>query len=252
MEIQNTKDKVSLKKTNNILLVDVETCNDQRIIMELSCLVVNNKLGISETHCFIIQQAWENNEYRQGKYAKGKLDKWQQMLDNGTAELISIYHLYNKLNKIIRDKKIKLFSAYNVNFDFKAIENTYHRYGIDKKPDYKETNLILQLDKFCLWEYARKHYCTKDYIKWAKQHNKFTPTFKIKSSAETLYQYITEQQNFVETHIGIEDLQIEYTILVSSMLANTLDRNNMIELNKNGNFWAVEQTRKELETTGKA
>lgn len=251
MENKTTKqDKTSLKKVNNNLLVDVETVNDQRIIMELSCLVVNSKLAITEQHCYIIQQVWENEEYRNGKYAKEKLAHWQEMLDNGTAELISIYHLYNKLNKLIKTKKITLFSAYNVGFDYKAIENTYHRYGIDKRPNYKEENQLYTLEKFCLWNYAKKHYCSKDYVLWALRNKKFTPTLKLRTNAETLYQYLTEKYNFIETHFGIEDLQIEYTIFITSVIQNTLDRNNALELNRNGNWQTIESYKKELEEKG--
>lgn len=250
MEKMLNNDKTSLKKVKNYLLVDVETCDNSRVIMELSCIVVNSRLAKSEEHCYIIQQVWENEEYRNGIYSKNKLEHWQELLDSGKAELISIYHLYHKINKIIKDKEITVFSAYNVNFDYSAIEKTYHRYGIDKRQNYKEENQLYKLDKFCLWNYAKKHYCSKDYVKWALKNKKFTPTLKLKSSAETLYQYLSENDYFIETHFGIEDLQIEYTILISSMIANTMDRNNAIELNKNGNWKTIESYRQELEEKG--
>ena len=137
-----------------------------------------------------------------------------------------------------------------MNFDFKAIERTYHRFGIDKRKDYQESNKIATLDKFCLWNYAKKIYCTKDYVKWAIENNKYTPKSKLKSSAESVYQYLVEKTNFAETHFGIEDLQIEYTILITSIIQNTLDRNNALTLNKNGNWQTIEQYRKELRTKG--
>lgn len=244
------QDKTSLKKSNTFLLVDVETCNDQRIIMELSFVVVNKFFGRPTEKCYIVKEVWENEEYRQGKYAKEKLAHWQEMIDTGKAEVISIYKLYDIINKTISTRQINIFSAYNVSFDFNAIERTYHRYGIDKRKDYETSNKLLTLQKFCLWEYSKKIYCSKDYIKWALTNSKLTLTQKIKSSAESVYQYLIENVHFQETHIGIEDLQIEYTILIASILLNTLDRNNSIILNKNGNWQTVEAYAKELREKG--
>ena len=109
---------------------------------------------------------------------------------------------------------------------------------------------MLGLEKLCLWEYARKIYCTKSYVKWALENGKLTPKSKIKSSAESLYQYLVENQNFEETHFGIEDLQIEYTIFTASIIQNALDRNNSVILNKNGNWRTVESFKEELREKG--
>lgn len=251
MEKNNqNNDKTSLKKVNNYLLVDVETCDNSQTIMELSFLVVNKLLAKSKEECYIIKEVWENEQYRQGEYAIGKLAHWQEMIDTGKAKVLSIYKIYDRLNKLIVDKNITIFSAYNVNFDFRAIKKTYHRFGIDKRKDYQESNKIATLDKFCLWDYAKKIYCTKDYVKWAIENNKYTPKSKLKSSAESVYQYLVEKTNFAETHFGIEDLQIEYTILITSIIQNTLDRNNALTLNKNGSWQTIEQYRKELRTKG--
>lgn len=239
-------DKTSLKKLDKSLLVDVETVNDQRIIMELSYNLLNDKLGIVEKKCYIIQQVWENEEYRQGKYAKEKLTHWQEMLDNGTAELISVYHLFNKLNKMIGTYKMKLFIAYNASFDKSAIKKTFHRYGCDKRGE----SLVDSMEIFDLWEYAKVHYKTLDFIKWALRNKKLTLKQKISTSAETLHSYICEQYGFIETHFGIEDLEIEYSILITSALANATNRNNNIELNKLGNWQTAEKVRKEMEEQG--
>lgn len=251
MEKNNqTQDKTSLKKVNGIFLTDVETCNKQRIIMEWSFVEVNGFMAKVKEECYIIKEVWENEKYRNSEFAINKLAHWQEMLDTGKAKLISIYKLYDRVNKLITERNLTLFSAFNVNFDFKAIEKTYHRFGIDKRKDYQESNKIATLKKWCLWEYSKKIYKTKPYIQWALANDKVTDKKNIKSNAETIYQFLTENQHFQETHFGIEDLQIEYTILMSSIYQNTLDRNNAIILNKNGSWQTVQAFRKELEEKG--
>lgn len=239
--------KSSLKKIISHFLVDVETCNYQRIIMELSFMIVSKFYTIPKKFCFIIKEVWENEEYRNGIFAKDKIKHWQEMLDNGTAQLISIYKLYNFINKIIKEEGITVFTAFNANFDYLAIANTYHRYGIDKRENYEKENQLLQLQKFDLWEYATKIYCTEEYVNWAIKNEKFTPKGKLQSNAQAIYQFLTRNNKFEETHFGIEDLQIEYTIFMSSVVQNTLNRNNKVILNKNGNWRTIENFRKEKE-----
>lgn len=74
--------------------------------MELSFLVINKLFGRKKEKCYIIKEVWENEEYRNGKYAKEKLAHWQEMIDNGTAEIVSIYRLYDIINKTIDEKAL--------------------------------------------------------------------------------------------------------------------------------------------------
>lgn len=240
------KRKSDLKEIGTGMLTDVETCDMTRIVMELSYLIVNQNFAKIQEKCFIIKEVWEDDHYRNGIYAKNKLAHWQEMLDTGVAELISIYDLYHLINKTIKKENVQIFSAYNANFDKNAIMKTFHRYGIDKRENFEEENQIEKLDVVCLWEHATKIYCTEDYVDWAIKNEKFTEKGKIQSNAQAVYQYISQNNHFIETHFGIEDLQIEYTIYVSSALQGTLRNDSSILLNKNGTWQTVESYRKRL------
>ena len=239
--------KVSMNKLGYHFLSDVETCDFKGMIMELSYYLLNEHHTIVEKKCYIIQQVWENDYYRQCTFAKDKLEHWQEMLDNGTAEIISVYHLFNKLNKIIKEKKIKYFMAFNGFFDSSKIDYTFTYF----KANATKENLISKLDILDLWDYSKCIFTTLDYIKWAIKNRMFTPTLKIKTSAEALTRYICEKNGFQETHFGIEDLEIEYAILMSSQLKNATRRKNSMELNKKGNWQLVEQARKKFVEQGK-
>ena len=244
--------KSSLKKEKGYFLTDVETCNKSgklKIIMEWSFIVVNDFFCSKKEKCYIIKEVWENEEYRNGEFAREKIAHWQELIDTGKAKVVSIYKLYDIVNKAIKDNGLTLFCAYNADFDFRAIHQTYHRFGIDKREDFEETNEVGKLEKFCLMNYAKKIFKTKDYMKWAKI-NAITPKGNIQSNAEACYRYLSENTSFAETHFGIEDLQIEYTIFLACVIKNTLDRNNNIELNKNGNWKVIQQYQLELEEKG--
>ncbi len=242
--------KSSLKKEKNYFLTDVETCDNSRVIMEWSFMIINDLMGKTQEYCYIIKEVWENETYRNGIYAKNKLAHWQEMIDSGKAKIISIYKLYDIVNKLIEEKNVNLFCAYNASFDYSAIQKTYHRYGIDKRLDYETSNKILGLEKFCLWNYAKKLFRTKEYVKWAMANGIETDKKNIQTSAEAVYKYLTENTCFAESHYGIEDLQIEYSIFLASAFRNTLDRNNALELNKNGHWSYIKKYQQELAEKG--
>ncbi len=244
---KKTQQKTSLRRIKRALLVDVETCNYQQIVMEFSYYLLNEHNVPSEKKCYIIQQVWENEYFRNGLFSKEKLEHWQDMLDNGQAELISIYYLYNKVNKLIKDKKVQYFIGFNGFFDRGAMEKTYSYFKADT---FKE-NLLCSLDVIDLWDYAKTLYTTTDYIKWALKNTMFTPKGKISTSVETLTKYLKEELGYSETHFGIEDLEVEYMIYTISQLTNTKKRNNSIDINVKGSWQTVEKQRLILETAGK-
>lgn len=219
-----------------ILLVDVETTNNQKHVIEVSFARINNKGMRTEKHNYIIKEMWESKR-RYGRYSNEKIDTWKQHIELGLIEVIPIKELRDKLNNV---KNIDLFSAYNVNFDIQALNITFELFGLECKK-------INEIQKFCLWHYAKSIYTTPDYIRWAIDNKALTPTGKISTNAENIYRYIVEQNGFSETHIAHEDLEIEEEILKCALISNTINRNNWLELNKNGSWQTVERTRKEMD-----
>lgn len=242
--------KTSLIKLENSLFIDTETVNNDRICMEVSFFILNGNFIPIEKHCYIIKEVWYNHAFRNGEYSQDKLDIWAQMLENGTAQLIGIDYLYNKLNQIIRHHDIKVMIAYNAMFDYQSVLTTFERYKHLIRL-YSDNSKYSQLDYLCIWEYAKVIYCTKEYIKWALENNFITPTGKVSTSAECVYRYLINDKYFIESHIGIEDLDIELKIFNTSIIKNATKRNNKVVLNKNGNWQTVERSRKLLEDKGK-
>ena len=216
--------RLSLAKQDYILLVDVETCNDNKLILDFSYMIISCKSGlIIERNSYLIQEIWETRSLVNGKYAKGKKKDYKEMLKNNKITLITKQHLYNKLNKIIATYNIKIFMAYNGKFDLEAIYNTFdytnnrmklwkHKCwrGGDKKP------LFRQLDLLDLWTYASIFYKTKHYKKWYDKNIKeYSASGNRKTNAEVVYRYLKENHLLKETHIAQEDLDIEYQIFIA-------------------------------------
>jgi hypothetical protein len=236
--------KKSLRKEKNLLLVDVETCNDQKIILDFSYMIISCKTGlVVDRNTYIIKESWETKSIVNGIYSKSKKKDYKKMLKEKRAILIDKQHFYNKLNKLIKDFDIKIFMAYNGKFDLEAIYNTFDYENkhtkLWKLKCWRGGNLkplFRNLDLLDLWTYASVFYKTKDFKKWYDTNIcEYTKTGNRKTNAEIMYRYLKENKFLVETHLAQEDLDIEYQIFMSCVWKQP---NKMVLLNYSG-LWGA-------------
>ena len=55
----------------------------------------------------------------------------------------------------------------------------------------------------------------KSYISWCKSHGYMTKNGLPRMTAEIIYRYITGNNEFIEKHTGLEDVDIERQIMVA-------------------------------------
>lgn len=107
---------------------------------------------------------------------------------------------------------VDVFSAYNLDFDMRAISTTQKYSGIGGKVlAYKPTLL-------CLWRFACDTLCnTPMYHRVARElgpaNGWITPANNVRTNAEKVYAFLTTDYNFVESHTALSDAQIETEIL---------------------------------------
>lgn len=242
--------KKSLSKQNYLLLVDVETCNDNKIILDFSYMIISCKTGlVVERDTFIIKESWETRNIINGIYSKPKKKDYQKMLKENRATLIDKQHLYNKLNKLIKDFGIEIFMAYNGKFDLEAIYNTFdytnNRTKLWKSKCWRGGNLkplFRNLDLLDLWTYASVYYSTPQFEKWYDTNIcEYTKSGNRKTNAEIMYRYLKENKLLSETHLAQEDLDIEYQIFQACVWKR---KDKQVVLNYSGLWgaWRLAQT----------
>jgi hypothetical protein len=213
---QNAKGQVlSLKKLKGtILLLDVETVDDDRNIVELSGKVVNKNLIALRTFSFIIKETWEDKNLMSGIYAETKkVAIWHDNIKNNRSQIITTKELASKLDDMIKEYNIKVISAYNLKFDLDAILKTFTRNkGFSKG--------ILKLSQLDLWLYAGDIFLKERYVKYCVSKNYLTPKGNCLTSAEVVYRYVSNDDTFIETHVALDDINIELEILRVCALHN--------------------------------
>lgn len=242
--VLNKIKRVSFLTSEYILLCDVETCNDNKIILDFSYDIISTRTGvIVASGSYIIKECWQTRSLRYGKYAKSKIKNYIKKLNKKECKLISLLDLYDLINNLISSYNIKIFMAYNGKFDLEALYNTFNYSNSKMKLWQKsafelasEQPLFMQLDLLDLWTYASKLYKTKKFKKWYdKKIAIYSSNGNRKTTAEIVGRYILENLHFIEEHTGAKDLEIEYLIFIACYFNSA---NRMVWLNYSG-LWGV-------------
>lgn len=220
-----------IKNKNNkgkVLLVDVETCDNSRVILDFSFMVVDlESATYSHLSTYIIKETWNNKELLKGEYIdKDKIIEYKEGIDKGLYKLISFYEFVKELEKILTLYNISVFSAYNVKFDYDALIKTFNYYNVIIPKS------IQSLDLFDLYEYSKTLFLNKKYYNFCLDNNYFTPKGYIKTNVETLYKFILKDNNFIEKHLGMDDLKKEFHILQLAMLSSYKNGKKTYKVNK--------------------
>lgn len=102
--------------------------------------------------------------------------------------MVSALDLWRVVKDTIKRYNVRKVWAYNCSFDLQALNSTIRHYSNGFTPYFMPYKV-----KFCdIWDYASCITATKDYIKFCGKHGFFTPSGNPKTSAETVYAYLTD------------------------------------------------------------
>ncbi len=205
---------------------------------------------------FINKDFWNDhlkrpNEFLQGStvrqfknFALSKVERWTKALEEETHLLSSWEDILQQLAESLGDYKVTYLLAYNINFDINAINLTSSLLGV-------EVPLIInEVDFIDIQKMVEVIAVTPEFLSWTLDHNSFTEKGNIKTSAEAIYQFITNNGTEVqtkvedsilwnETHIASEDVDCETTI-VQAILSYCLSHRLLkVECNCYGNWKAI-------------
>lgn len=207
--------KIDKRKTYYLVL-DVETCGDldSPLVYDLGFAVCDRQGKIYERHSLVIKDIFYNeNEKMNSAYYANKLPQYFKGIADGVWEVCSMAGARVLVQHTIRKYNIKMVLAYNANFDRNALNNT-QRY-INENIHYFLPN---GTKVGCIWAMVCQTICCqKSYIRWCIDNNLISESGNLKTSAETVYAYLTQNLDFEESHTGLADVEIETYIFAQCM-----------------------------------
>ena len=195
-------------KDKIIMVLDTETLGlNNPTIYELGYTIYNqsNKQSLQERD-YLIKQIYDNKELFASAYYSNKRPLYEEKLATGLAKNVYWGYALKVLVNDIKKHGVEEIYAYNSRFDTRAIQHTMTQL----KAITKFENEILDI-----MNYIKGITDTESYVNFCKSNGYMTKHKKPKpqKKAETLYRYLTNNIEFIEDHMALEDSQIELEIL---------------------------------------
>ena len=198
------------------IMLDTETTNslDDPICYDVGFAVVDREGAIYESHSFVVAEVFLNEELMASAYFIEKIPQYWEDIKNGTRKLAKFNTIRKVLAETMKKYNTNIVIAHNARFDYRSTAKTqryltkskyryFLPYGTEVWDTLKMAREVLKndvaYDNFCY----DNNYVTKRGCK------RFT--------AEILYRFFTGDNDFVESHTGLEDVTIEKVIFAECM-----------------------------------
>lgn len=196
------------------LVLDVETTGGlgNPLIYDLGFAICDKKGNIYEKRSFVIKEIFDNSRLMDTAYYKEKVPRYVKDLENGIRKKVSFLEAREELIKVMEKYGSNTICAYNLAFDRRALTSTTERlFGSGKKflPIH-----FKGIEQLCIWSFACEVIYTRpSFWKVAEEQKWFTENGNMKTSAEIGHRYLSTNYQFEESHTGLEDVEIEVSIL---------------------------------------
>ena len=198
------------------IMLDTETTNslDDPICYDVGFAVVDKEGSIYETYSFVVAEVFLNEELMASAYFIEKIPQYWEDIKKGTRKLAKFNTIRKVLAETMKKYNTNIVIAHNARFDYRSTAKTqryltkskyryFLPYGTEVWDTLKMAREVLKndvaYDNFCY----DNNYVTKRGCK------RFT--------AEILYRFFTGDNDFVESHTGLEDVTIEKVIFAECM-----------------------------------
>lgn len=193
----------------NQMVFDTETTSTQKpFCYDVGYIIFDDETGeVHEKKHFVVEQIWHNLPLFESAYYNEKRPLYVQLMRSRQAIMKKYGHI---MQEMIRDiKKYNITDAYAYNSDF---DEKVFNFNCDW---FKVVNPFDTVAIHDIWGYVSQFIsCNDDYKAFCEEHQLFTENNNYSASAETVFQYLINNAEFTEDHMGASDAEIESVILM--------------------------------------
>lgn len=213
--------KIDRRRTY-IMMLDTETCNtrnDENGKLDMSDVLVYDKGwevidkhgNVYEKKSYIAREIFFGmSDVMTSAYYANKIPKYLEEIAKGERVVASFYEIRKDFLDTMKRYNTDIVCAHNARFDYNAL-NTTQRYLTKSKYRYyfPYGTKVWDTLKMARSVVAK----TPTYKRFCEENGYMTKNNQVKLTAEILYRYITRDNDFIESHTGLEDVDIERQIL---------------------------------------
>ena len=198
------------------IMLDTETTNslDDPICYDVGFAVVDRNGSVYETHSFVVAEVFLNEELMESAYFIEKVPQYWEDIKKGTRKLAKFNTIRKVLAETMKKYNTNIVIAHNARFDYRSTAKT-QRYLTKSKYRYFLPYGTEIWDTLKMAREVLKN--DVDYDNFCYNNNYVTKRGCKRFTAEILYRFFTGDNDFVESHTGLEDVTIEKVIFAECM-----------------------------------
>lgn len=155
---------------------------------------------------FCIEQIWHNTALFSSAYYADKRPFYVNQMRAKKIRLEKWGYVTQRMARLFKTYGIECAFAYNSSFDEKVFEfNCEWFKTLNPFDNVPILDIRGYVHKFIAFDKVFQNFCEK--------HERFTETGNYSTTAETVFQYMTDNPDFIEDHTALSDSIIEFDIL---------------------------------------
>jgi DNA polymerase III epsilon subunit-like protein len=196
-----------------IIVIDTETTNDIDcpLVYDVGFIVMDITGKIYNSYSFMVADIFLDDFLMESAYFKEKIPNYWEDIRKGEREL----HKFSTIKKIFcqvcKENNIKKIVAHNCQFDYRALQNT-QRFLTSSKYRWF---FPFGVEMWCTLKMSKEIFGNNDqYGEFCYNNEYLTKKGQRRYTAEILYRFLINDNDFVESHTGLEDVLIEKEIFL--------------------------------------
>lgn len=210
------------RRIHYIMMLDTETCNtliDEKgqldmsnvFVYDLGWEIIDKRGRVYEKKSYIVREIFFGmSDVMTSAYYANKIPMYIEQIVKGERKVASFYEIRKDFIETMQRYETNTVCAHNSRFDYNAL-NITQRYLTKSKYRYyfPYGTEIWDTLKMARDVIAK----TPTYKRFCEENDYIAKNNQVRLTAEILYRYITRNNDFIESHTGLEDVDIERQIL---------------------------------------
>ena len=200
-------------ENEKFIVIDTETTNsiDDPLCYDVGFAVVDLFGHVYEQYSYVVADIFLDKDLMASAYFIDKVSQYWDDIKKGTRELKTFRNIKKAFTECVRRNHVKIILAHNARFDYRSLNLTLrfltsskYRFFFPFKTEIWDT---LKMSREVLKE-------IDEYGEFCYDNNYLTKRLCKRYTAEIIYRFITGNNDFEESHTGLEDVLIEKEIFV--------------------------------------
>lgn len=208
-----------MTEQEKFIVIDTETTNslDDPITYDIGFVVMDTTGRVYEKKSYVVADIFLDEELMASAFFKEKIPQYWEEIKAGKRELRRFDTIRRIFSQIVNKYDVKIISAHNARFDYRAL-NLTQRFLTSSKWRYFFPYGVEIWDTLKMARATLKHDAQFDQFCYDNEY--LTQNMRKRFNAETLYRFITNDVSFIESHTGLEDVEIEKEIFLFCIRQN--------------------------------